>query len=129
MRMRTTAPADERPLIWIASSKRDLKAMPGAVIRQMGFALGVAQNGGTHPRAKPWKGEGPGVFEIVRDFDGNTFRGIYTVRFREAVYVLHCFQKKSSRDIGTARSDIRLVRARLQVALEHYKATYGQAND
>lgn len=90
--MRSSLAPAERPLYWVASSKRDLIAMPERVRRDMGFALSVAQRGGRHGRAKPWKGEGPGVFEVVSDFDGNTFRSVYTVKFAKAVYVLHCFQ-------------------------------------
>jgi phage-related protein len=82
----------------------------------MGYALGVAQLGGKHPRAKPWKGEGPGVFELVESFDGNAYRAIYTVRFEDVVYVLHAFQKKSPSGIRTAGPDIELVSARLRVA-------------
>lgn len=72
----------EKPLNWVGSSKRDLLAFPPKVQDEIGNALGVAQFGGKHPNAKPWKGEGPGVLEVVEDFDGNTFRTVYTVRFR-----------------------------------------------
>jgi phage-related protein len=85
----------EKPLHWIGSSKQDLLAFPGKVVADMGYALGVAQLGGKHPHAKPWKGEGPGVFEVVESRDGDTYRAVYTVRFAGAVYVLHAFQKKS----------------------------------
>lgn len=70
----------------------------------MRAALGVAQFGGKHPSAKPWKGQGPGVFEIVEDHIGNTYRAIYSARFRDAAYVLHAFQKKSHKGIRTALS-------------------------
>ena len=70
--------------------------VPDPVISKMGYALGVAQLGGKHPHAKPWKGEGGGVFEIVEDFSGDTYRAVYTVRFAEVIYVLHSFQKKST---------------------------------
>lgn len=73
--MRSKPASGERPLYWVASSKKDLLAMPNAVVRRIGVALGVAQQGGVHPSAKPWKGEGPGVMEIVSEFDGNTYRG------------------------------------------------------
>jgi hypothetical protein len=73
--MRSTLAPGERPLVWVAAAKKDLLAMPKPVIREMGIALGVAQQGGSHPSAKPWKGEGPSVLEIVSDFDGDTFRG------------------------------------------------------
>ena len=92
----------------------------------MGNALGIAQFGGKHPSAKPWKGEGAGVFEIVEDFDGDTYRAVYTVRFREVVYVLHAFQKKSPKGIKTARGDVELVRQRLKIARADYEAQYGK---
>jgi hypothetical protein len=69
--------------------------------------------GGKHPSAKPWKGQGPGVFELVEDFDGDTYRAVYTVRFREVVYVLHAFQKKSPNGIKTAQVAVDLVERRL----------------
>lgn len=93
----------------------------------MGNALGVAQFGGKHLSAKPWKGQGPGVFEVVEDHDGNTYRAIYTVRFREVVYVLHAFQKKSPKGIKTAQVDIDLVERRLKVAQQDYEVHYGKA--
>ena len=92
----------------------------------MGTALGVAQFGGKHPSAKPWKGIGPGVMEIVEDFRGDTFRAVYTVRFSEAVYVLHAFQKKSPSGIRTSRGDVELVARRLRFAEEDYEARYGK---
>jgi len=100
--------------------------MPRPVIRDLGMALGVAQHGGKHPSAKPWRGDGPGVLEVVSNFDGDTFRAAYTVRFPEAVYVLHCFQKKSPSGIRTARNDIQLISARLKSALAHYEARDGR---
>jgi phage-related protein len=111
----------ERPLDWVGASKRDFLAFPGPVKDEMGNALGVAQFGGKHPSAKPWKGQGAGVFEVVEDHDGNTYRAVYTVRFREVVYVLHAFQKKSPSGSRTARQDIELVRRRLKDA-EAYEA-------
>jgi phage-related protein len=63
----------------------------------------IAQFGGKHPSAKPWRGEGPGVFEIVEDHQGGTYRAVYTVRFRDAIYVLHVFQKKSPSGIRTTK--------------------------
>jgi phage-related protein len=119
----------EKPLYWVASSKRDLIAMPEQVRREMGFALGVAQHGGKHGNAKPWKGEGPGVFEVVSDFDGDTFRSVYTVKFAKAIYVLHCFQKKSPSGIRTAKTDVDLVHKRLEAARADYERRYGKEKD
>jgi phage-related protein len=118
----------ERPVFWVASSKKDLLAMPEPAIRAIGVALGVAQYGGKYRSAKPWKGEGPGVLEVVEDFDGDTFRAIYTVKFAKAVYVLHCFQKKSPTGIKTAKSDIELVGRRLKAARREYEERYGKAS-
>ena len=105
-----------RPLVWIGPSKRDLLTFPRPVIASVGQALGVAQIGGKSPAAKPWKGQGPGVFEIVEDYDGDTYRAVYTVRFTDAIYVLHAFQKKSTRGIKTAATDVALITARLKTA-------------
>ena len=116
----------EKPVEWVGSSKRDFLEFPKPVIGEMGNALGVAQFGGKHPSAKPWKGLGSGIFEIVEDFDGDTYRAIYTVRFREAVYILHAFQKKSPKGIRTARGDVELVAQRLKAAREDYEAYYGK---
>ena len=112
----------ETPLDWIGSSKKDLLAFPGPVVDAIGYALGVAQLGGKHPHAKPWKGEGGGVFELVENFTGDTYRAVYTVRFAEAIYVLHAFQKKSTRGIATAATDIATIRARLKLAQADYQA-------
>ncbi|HEY8332890.1 MAG TPA: type II toxin-antitoxin system RelE/ParE family toxin [Tardiphaga sp.] len=116
----------EKPLDWVGSSKDDFCAFPLPVQREIGNALGLAQFGGKHPRAKPWKGEGPGVFEVVDDFDGDTYRAVYTVRFRHAVYVLHAFQKKSPRGIRTARGDIALIARRLKLARQDDEARHGK---
>jgi phage-related protein len=116
----------EKPLAWIGTAKRDLMEFPEPVVGEIGNALGVAQFGGKHPSAKPWKRREPGMFEIVEDFDGDTYRAIYTVQFREIVYVLHAFQKKSPKGIKTARGDIALVERRLRIAREDYEARYGK---
>jgi phage-related protein len=113
--------------IHAVKSRDGRTSTPEPVVRSIGIALGVAQVGGTHPSTKPWKGDGPGVVEVVRDHDGDTFRAIYTVKFREAIYVLHCFQKKSPRGIRTARADINMVARRLKAAREDYEARYGKA--
>jgi phage-related protein len=116
----------ERPLDWIGSSKRDFLAFPEPVKDEMGAALGLAQLGGKHPSAKPWKGEGPGVFEIVADHEGNAYRVIYAVRFRNVIYVLHSFQKKSPQGIRTAQIDVDLIEKRLRIAQQDHEARYGK---
>ncbi len=126
--MRSQPSVGERPVFGVASSKKDLLAMPKPVVREIGIALGVAQRGGKHPAAKPWKGKGPSVLEIVSGFDGDTFRGIYTVKFCKAVYVLHCFQKKSPSGIKTAQVDVDLIAQRLKAARIDYEARYGKTS-
>ncbi len=125
--MARTLSKGEKPLDWVGSSKRDLLGFPDAVKDGMGNALGLAQFGGKHPSAKPWKGQGPGVFELVEDHDGGAYRAVYTVRFREVVYVLHAFQKKSPKGIRTARADVDQVERRLKVAQQDYEVRYGKA--
>jgi phage-related protein len=116
----------ERPLFWIGSSKEDLRAFPGPVQDEIGIALSVAQFGGKHPKAKPWKGEGPGILEVVEDHRGDTYRAIYTVRFEGVVHVLHAFQKKSPSGIRTAKRDVQLISRRLQEARMDFEARYGK---
>ncbi len=123
---RSTSDPGEKPLFWIGSAKSDLLEFPEAVKDEIGVALSVAQFGGKHPKAKPWKGEGAGVLEIVEDHRGETYRAVYTVRFEDAAYVLHTFQKKSPKGIKTARSDVELVARRLKTAREDYEARYGK---
>ena len=115
----------EKPLYWIGSSLKDIVRFPSDVQRSVGFALSAAQYGGKHPAARPWKGEGPGIPEVVKDYDGDTYRAIYTVRFAQAVYVLHVFQKKPPRGIETRQSDAALVRERLKAAQRDYEERYG----
>jgi phage-related protein len=114
--------SNETPLDWIGSSKKDFIAFPDPVIDNIGYALGVAQLGGKHPHAKPWKGEGGGVFEVVEDYSGDTYSAVYTVRFAELIYVLHAFQKKSTKGIATAATDVAMIKARLRLAREDYQA-------
>lgn len=115
----------EKPLHWIGSALKQVTKFPLNVQRTVGFALSAAQVGGKHLSAKPWKGDGPGVLEVVKDYDGDTYRAIYTVRFAQAVYVLHAFQKKSPRGIETRQSDVALVRERLKMAQQDYEERYG----
>ncbi len=102
-------------LRWVASSKKDLMAMPEAVQDIFGYALHLAQEGRKHPDAKPLKGfGGAGVLEVVEDFHGDAYRAVYTVRFASAVYVFHCFQKKSTQGIATQKHDVNLIKSRLK---------------
>ena len=111
-----------KPLRWVGSSKKDLLAMPGAVVDVFGFALHLAQTGRKHEQAKPMKGfGGAGVLEVVEDHSGDTYRAVYTVKLSDAVYVLHCFQKKSKQGIETPKNELDLIRERLKAAQAHAK--------
>lgn len=115
--MSTKAPPDVKPLFWVASTKKDLMALPGEVIDTFGYALHLAQAGKKHDQAKPLHGFGSaGVLEIVEDFHGNAYRAVYTVRFAAAVFVLHVFQKKAKRGIATPKQDVDLIKDRLKAA-------------
>jgi len=111
-----------KPVFWVGSARSDLRAFPEEVRTDLGFALWVAQRGGRPVQAKPLKGivSGAGVLELVERHDGDTYRVVYTVRLKDAVYVLHAFQKKSKRGIKTPKHDIELIRRRLKAAEEHH---------
>src|SRR5215475_1083947 len=113
----TRSRATLRSLRWVGSAKKDLSGMPRPVKRRMGFAIYLAQAGERHPAAKPLKGFGSaGVLEVVEDFASDAYRAVYTVRLKRAVYVLHCFKKKSVKGAQTPRPDADLIRARLRAA-------------
>lgn len=113
----------ERPLFWIGSSRKDYAQFPPKVQEAFGFELYLAQTGQFPPSGKPLKGLGPGIIELVEDFDGDTFRAVYTVRFETAVYVLHSFMKKSKTGIRTPKADVDLIRRRYRDAEAHYNAS------
>ncbi len=102
-----------KPVTWMGDSLARLHAFPPTVQDEIGYALYLAQIGEKHLSAKPLKGLGSGVLEVVSDHRGDTFRAVYTVRFHERVYVLHAFQKKSKKGIATPQPDIDLLRQRL----------------
>jgi phage-related protein len=119
-----------KPVEWIGSSRSDLQEFPEDVQQMMGFALYRAQLGKKHIAAKPLKGfKGAGMLEIVDNFDGDTYRAVYTVKFEGIVYVLHSFQKKSKHGIATPKQDIDLIESRLKRAKEHYAAYLKQQNE
>jgi len=106
-----------RPLVWIGSSRDDLRAFPEPVLDRVGYALYIAQRGGKHRDAKPLAGFGSaGVLEVIQDFRGDTFRTVYTLKYAGAVYVLHAFQKKSKTGRETPRRDSELIHQRLREA-------------
>jgi phage-related protein len=114
--------ASPKPLFWVGSARSDVRSFPEEVRTDVGFALWVVQRGGRPAQAKPLKGvvSGAGVLELVERHDGDTYRVVYTVRFADAVYVLHAFQKKSKRGIKTPKHEVDVIRARLKAAQEHY---------
>ena len=107
---------EPKPLVWRGSSKRDFMNFPRAAQREMGYALFLAQMGERHPKmAKTLKGfAGATVIEIRESHEGNAYRAVYTVRYKETVYVLHAFQKKSKTGISTPKMEIDLVEQRLK---------------
>jgi phage-related protein len=110
-----------KPVVWIGSSKEDLKSLPATVQDVFGYALYLAQVGKKHPETKPLHGfGGASVLEVVEDYRGNTYRAVYTVRFAEAVYVLHVFQKKSKHGVATPKSDLDLIKEPLKRAQEFH---------
>jgi phage-related protein len=118
-----TEPLKVKSIIWVGSSRSDLKEFPAEVKDVMGYALYQAQLGLKAPSAKPLRGfGGAGTLEIVEDHRTDTYRAVYTVKFSEFVYVLHAFQKKSKKGKATPKSDIDLIKRRLNAAEEDYKA-------
>jgi phage-related protein len=116
---------NRRPLIWMGRSRKDIGEFPERVKGELGYGLDLAQSGEKHENAKPLKGfKGAGVLELVEDFDGDTYRAVYTIKFAEVVYVLHVFQKKSKTGIATPKTDIDLIERRLKLAQEHYQENY-----
>ncbi len=124
----------EKPVEWVGSSRRDIQDLPPRVRKQFGLALLAAQGGGRSPKAKPLSGfGGASVIELVENYDTDTYRAVYTVRFQEVIYVLHVFQKKSKQGIQTPKKEIEIVRSRLKQAEAMYadwlKVTRGETNE
>lgn len=118
-----------KPLYWVASSHKDLRAFPEAVQDVIGRSLLDVQFGDKPDDAKPLRGFGcAGVLEIIEDHDGDTYRCVYTVKFSGAVYVLHAFQKKSKRGSETPRHEVTLIRERLAAAEIDYHRRRGELN-
>jgi len=104
-----------KSVIWIGSSFRDLKGFPSEVQKDIGYALWVAQMGDKPDNAKPLKGLS-GVVEVVSDFKTDAYRAVYVVKLGDTVYVLHAFQKKSTRGIATPKKEMDVIRKRLREA-------------
>jgi phage-related protein len=111
-----------KPVKWVGSAKKDLDKMPADVQDVFGHAVDLAQAGGKHPDAKPFRGHGSGVMEVVEDYSGDTYRAVYTVRLESWVYVVHCFQKKSVSGIKTPQPDLDLIDQRLKAAAADHAA-------
>jgi phage-related protein len=111
-----------KPVRWVGSSKDDLSAFPEEVKRRVGGALWDAQRGLRALFAKPLRGfGGAGVLEVTDDYEGDTYRAVYTVRFAGAVYMLHAFQKKSKRGIATPKAELDVIKQRFKRAREDYE--------
>ena len=103
-----------KDIIWVGDSREELRRFPKGVRRSIGKALEYAQLGDKHPAAKPMRGLGTGVLQIVARHSTNAYRVVYTVSLRERIYVLHCFGKKSTRGIRTPKKEIDLIKRRLK---------------
>ena len=110
------------PLVWVGPSRQDLRDCPAPVQRIIGKALLQAQRGEHAVTAKRLRGDLAGLVEIVDDFDGNTYRAVYTTKLAGAIYVLHVFQKKATRGIATPKHELDLIKTRLRRAREHHAA-------
>lgn len=112
-----------KPMYFVVEAVRnDLLDVPLPARKEFGHALYLAQTGATHQNAKRLHGFGSGVLEVVENYDGDTFRAVYTLRFAEAVYVLHVFQKKSTRGIETPQKELDTIQIRLQRAQQLHEA-------
>jgi phage-related protein len=106
-----------KPVVWVGSSRKDLRKFPDPAQHQVGYAIYVAQRGGKHRNAKVLTGfGGAGVLEVVEDFRGDTFRAVCTLKYSDSVYVLHAFQEKSKSGRETPRRDMELIEKRLREA-------------
>ena len=121
---------DEKAIHWMGGCKGDLLAMPPEVVRTFGHALGLAQNGLSYPDAKVLAQFSPAVVEILEDVSGDTYRAMYTAKYAGAIYVLHCFKKKSTSGRNHPKRDKQTIEARLKdvKAIEDAKQ-YGKTKE
>jgi phage-related protein len=117
-----------RPLVWMGDSRKNIRSFPDEVRAAVGYALQLVQAGETPQEAKPLKGISGGVYEIIKRYDTDTYRAVYTVKIRERIYVLHAFQKKSKQGIKTPQSDIDLIKQRYKDAIDREQEIYGKDN-
>ncbi len=106
-----------RPLVWMGDSRQNIREFPEKVRISIGYALQLVQAGETPLEAKPFKGVGTGVYEIIKRYDTDTYRAVYAVKIGERIYVLHAFQKKSKKGIKTPQSDVDLIKQRYKDAV------------
>jgi phage-related protein len=106
-----------RSLVWMGDSRKNIREFPEEVQKAVGYALQLVQAGETPLDAKPFKGVGSGVYEIVKRYDTDTYRAVYAVKIGEKIYVLHAFQKKSKKGIKTPQTDVDLIKQRYKDAL------------
>lgn len=119
----------KRECLFVGSTLRDIRDFPDDVKSAVGAAIQTAQYGGKADNAKPLKGLGAGVLEVVENHDGDTYRAVYVVRFKNAVYVLHAFKKKSVRGIATPQKEIDVIKSRLKWAQQDYESRMGNGKD
>ena len=118
-------PTAKKPVEFVGSAREDLRRLPKQVTYVFGYAILLAECGKRHPDAKPLKGfGGAGVLEVVENYDGDTYRAVYTVKFEGVVYVLDAFQKKPKRGSELPKVNMERIKLRLKTAQEHYKVTY-----
>jgi phage-related protein len=114
-----------KPTHFVGSSRKDLQSFPPDVRKEVGFALFAAERGDSVVHSVPLVGfGGASLLEVIVPFDRSTFRAVYTIKFRQANYVLHAFQKKSKTGIKTPQRDMELIRSRLKDAERHYRENY-----
>jgi phage-related protein len=123
--MVTNLPTARKPVEFVGGSRQALRSLPKPVRCVFAYAIFLAEEGQKHPDAKPLKGfGGAGVLEVVEDFQGDSYRAVYTVKFEDVVYVLDAFQKKAKKGRATPQVDIDRIKARLKMAEEHYQENY-----
>ncbi|MBW4621204.1 MAG: type II toxin-antitoxin system RelE/ParE family toxin [Cyanosarcina radialis HA8281-LM2] len=110
-----------RSLVWMGDSRKNIREFPEEVRASVGYALQLVQAGETPLEAKPFKGVGSGVYEIVKRYDTDTYRAVYAVKIGETIYVLHAFQKKSKKGIKTPQADVELIKQRYKDAVAREK--------
>jgi len=110
-----------KELRWVGSSQKDFRKFPDEVHNELGFSLHLVQEGKTPARSKPLKGKLSGTVELIDDYDGDTYRAVYTTKIGNILYILHAFKKKSKKGSETPKQEIDLVVSRLKIAQKNYE--------